>query len=208
LLTPIVKGWCTELGQDLASTGVQIHGGMGFVEETGAAQYLRDARITTIYEGTTGIQAQDLVGRKTLRDGGAAARELLSEIRADLDGWQREEVPRLAAMCAELAPALAALEDSVDWLLGTQAEDPRLAAAASVHYLTLWGNVVGGWLLIRAAALCLADLATGADTSFARQKILTAEFFAMQYLPPATGLARAIRVGSRAALVATAEAFG
>jgi hypothetical protein len=208
LLTPIVKGWCTEFGQELASVGVQVHGGMGFIEETGAAQYLRDARITTIYEGTTGIQAQDLVGRKTLRDGGTAARELLAEMRGDLARWQPVAEPRLQALVNELAAGVNAVEQSVAWMLASQATDPRLSAAASVSYLKLWGIVVGGWQLVRAAALCLDDCRTGAgELGFARRKIVSAEFFAMQILPQATSLARIITAGSAAVLIPTEDAF-
>lgn len=209
LLTPVVKGWCTEFGQELASVGVQIHGGMGFIEETGAAQYLRDSRITTIYEGTTGIQAQDLVGRKTLRDGGKAANELLDEIRADLSGWTQGAPSSLSAEIGELKAATAALARAVQWVLGAGAQDPRLAAAGSVSYLKLWGIVVGGWQLLRGATLASADLAANAgDTAFARAKIASARFFATQVLPQAEGLVRAMEIGSSSVLVDTAEAFG
>ena len=207
-LTPIVKGWCTEFGQELASVGIQIHGGMGFIEETGAAQYLRDARITTIYEGTTGIQAQDLVGRKTLRDGGTAARELLAEMQTDLASWATVAEPRLHVLARELAAGVAAVERSVAWLIDSEASDPRLSAAASVSYLKLWGIVTGGWQLVRAAALCFEDChAQSADQAFARRKIASAEFFATQVLPQATSLAHIIEVGSQAVLVPTEEAF-
>jgi 3-(methylthio)propanoyl-CoA dehydrogenase len=204
LLTPIVKGWCTEYGQELASVGVQVHGGMGFIEETGAAQYLRDARITTIYEGTTGIQAQDLVGRKTLRDGGAAMRELLAEITRDLGQWPATRDQRLGEITGELANAHSALAASVDWILS---HDSQLAAAGSAHYLKLCGIVVGGWLMARAAVLCDRDLAqdTG-DAVFATSKIATAYFFATQILPQAASLARIIEHGSQAVLV-SAEVF-
>jgi len=206
LLTPIVKGWCTEYGQELASVGVQVHGGMGFIEETGAAQFLRDARITTIYEGTTGIQAQDLVGRKTLRDGGAAARELLTEMKSDVTGWQDAD-QRLQPLVATLAAAIGAVEQSVNWVLDSQAVDPRLSAAASVNYLKLWGIVVGGWQMVRAAVVCLEDLEVGREAVFARAKLGSAAFFAAQILPQADSLARIITQGSAAVLVATDEAF-
>ncbi|MGH8595475.1 MAG: acyl-CoA dehydrogenase, partial [Gammaproteobacteria bacterium] len=207
LLTPIVKGWCTEYGQELASVGVQVHGGMGFIEETGAAQYLRDARITTIYEGTTGIQAQDLVGRKTWRDGGAAMRELLAEIESETNRWPAHD-PRLSVIRTEVATARNALVRAVDWILAEQHTDPRLAAAASVHYLKLSGLVIGGWLLGRAATLCAEDLVTGTgDPAFAARKIATAHFFATQILPQTGALARIIEQGSPAVLVPTAEVF-
>ncbi|MGD9600642.1 MAG: acyl-CoA dehydrogenase C-terminal domain-containing protein [Gammaproteobacteria bacterium] len=209
LLTPIVKGWCTEYGQEMASLGVQVHGGMGFIEETGAAQYLRDARITTIYEGTTGIQAQDLVGRKTLRDGGKAARELLAEMRNDATTWQSDADARLSALGRTFATGVAALDETVAWMLASQQADPRLSAAGSVSYLKQWGIVAGAWLMIRAAALCLGDLAEGrGDPGFARAKIAGAEFFVAQMLPQAEALARIVAQGSSAVLVPADEAFG
>jgi len=154
-LTPIVKGWSTETGIEMASLGVQIHGGMGFVEETGAAQYLRDARITTIYEGTTGIQAADLVGRKTLRDGGSAARELLAEIEQAAAALEASD-PHLAAIKAALEQACTDVHTVLDWLLAAQEHDPRLPAAASGHYLKLWGITCGGWQMANAARVCAA----------------------------------------------------
>lgn len=208
LLTPMVKGWCTEYGQEIASLGIQVHGGMGFIEETGAAQYLRDARITTIYEGTTGIQAQDLVGRKTLRDGGAAMRELLSEIAVDFGTWMKFHDPRIAQIKHELATAHQALSTTVDWILASQRDDPRLGAAASAHYLKLCGIVVGGWLLARSAIICDDDLATSqGGLAFAAGKLASAHFFATQILPQASSLARIATHGSSAVLVPTAEAF-
>ncbi len=207
-LTPIVKGWCTEFGLELASVGVQIHGGMGFIEETGAAQYLRDARITTIYEGTTGIQAQDLVGRKTVRDGGQGARELLAEMRSDVTAWRTAPEPRLQTLADDLAAALDQVQTSITWVIESQATDPRLAAAASVSYLKLWGIVLGGWQLGRAAALCFADLREArAETSFAQRKIVASEFFMTQLVPQVASLARIITRGSPAVLIPTADAF-
>jgi len=206
-LTPIVKGWSTETGIEMASLGVQIHGGMGFVEETGAAQYLRDARITTIYEGTTGIQAADLVGRKTLRDGGTAARELLAEIHEDaaaLDGSD----PRLVTIKAALDQACADVRAVLDWLLAAEAQDPRLPAAASGHYLKLWGIACGGWQMANAARVCAAHLAAGTDNPvFADTKIATAHFFAAQVMPQTTALAKTIISGSDPVLELDAANF-
>src|SRR3954462_3213809 len=145
LLIPVVKAWCTDLGVEVASTGIQVHGGMGYVEETGAAQYLRDARILPIYEGTNGIQANDLVGRKLARDGGAAARELFDEIRATLGELA---APELGPLHHRLTDRLAALEYAPGrWGAG----DPAAAAAGSAPYLTLFGLVAGGWLTARMA---------------------------------------------------------
>ena len=206
LLTPIVKGWCTEFGQELASVGVQVHGGMGFIEETGAAQYLRDARITTIYEGTTGIQAQDLLGRKTFRDGGSAARELIAEMNRDLTQWRRSSDPKLGAIATELDLALASLDGALRWLLANQAPAPAATAAAAVHYLKLWGIVTGGWQLGRAAALCTGDLERKqGDQIFAVRKIASAFFFATQVLPQAASLQRMIEIGSAAAVIPSAD---
>jgi alkylation response protein AidB-like acyl-CoA dehydrogenase len=205
LLTPIVKGWCTEFGQELASVGVQVHGGMGFIEETGAAQYLRDARITTIYEGTTGVQAGDLVGRKTLRDGGAGARELLGEIQADANLLALLMDPRATEIAAALRASTAALERVLAWLLEHAAET-ALAAAGSVHYLRLWGLVAGAWQLARAAGICL-DPAAGVEAEFAAAKIGTAHFFAVQILPEAESLARKIIGGSASVLAFDSRAL-
>src|SRR6266700_2264585 len=155
LLIPVVKAWCTDLGVEIASTGVQVHGGMGYIEETGAAQYLRDARIAPIYEGTNGIQANDLVGRKLGRDQGEAARELFAEMR--------ESLPELAGEAGweplhrGLAEGLDALEHATAYLVEAQ---PALAAAGSVPYLALFGTVAGGWLMAR---LALAARTSGAD---------------------------------------------
>jgi hypothetical protein len=183
LLIPIVKAWCTDTGVEVASEGVQIHGGMGFIEETGAAQHYRDARILPIYEGTNGIQANDLVGRKLGRDGGEAARALLASLR--------EEAPALGL--PELGPALDAVEAATDHLVGVLGKDPAATAAAAVPYLRLFGTTLGAALLGRAAAA--ARKADGVDPGFAAAKRLTATFFAEQYLPAAAALVGAVRGG-------------
>ncbi|MEX2481257.1 MAG: acyl-CoA dehydrogenase [Gammaproteobacteria bacterium] len=194
-LTPIVKGWSTETAQEIASLGVQVHGGMGFVEETGAAQYLRDVRITTIYEGTTGIQAGDLVGRKTLRDGGSAARELHDDMAATLA--RLEPVTGDAAAVRDaFASACAGWRAALDWLCES-ADDPRLGAAASYNFLMLSGVVCGGWMMAEAAGVAAAAL-EGApdDAAFYRAKIAAARFYAAQILPRASGLRQAVVEGS------------
>jgi alkylation response protein AidB-like acyl-CoA dehydrogenase len=196
LLTPIVKGWSTETGVKLASLGVQVHGGMGFIEETGAAQYLRDSRITPIYEGTTGVQAQDLVGRKTQRDGGHGARELIAEMKAVASALSAFDDTRARTIGRELDAGIAALEGALTWVLGAAAQDPRLPAAGSVHYLELWGVVCGGWLLGQSALLCLQG--QGPDDAFNAAKIETARFYALQVLPEAAVLERKIVHGSEA----------
>ena len=195
LLTPIVKGWSTEIGQKLTSVGVQIHGGMGFVEETGAAQYLRDSRITTIYEGTTGIQAADLVGRKTLRDGGKAIRELIADMKETLNVMNGDD-KTLEIIRDSFAQSVEDLEYVVDWLLAN-ASDPRLVAAAASSYLHLVGITCGGWLLARSAALSVAKLNDGTtDTVFYTAKIDAARFYATQVLSETSALRTAIAHGS------------
>jgi hypothetical protein len=200
LLTPIVKGWCTEQGVEVASTGIQVHGGMGFVEETGAAQYLRDARIITIYEGTTGIQANDLVGRKVGFEKGATALAVI--------GAMREADARLAASGAELASTRANLEDAVDgleratrWIVDTFPANPRAVAAVSVPYLKLFGTVAGGWMMARAALIARDRLRQAdADRDFLDAKLATARFYAEHELPRAATLAREVTHGADSVL--------
>jgi 3-(methylthio)propanoyl-CoA dehydrogenase len=184
LLIPIVKAWCTDTGVEVASEGVQIHGGMGFIEETGAAQHYRDARILPIYEGTNGIQANDLVGRKLGRDGGEAARTLLAALR--------KEEPALDL--PELGPAIEATESATAYLVATLGRDPAAAAAASVPYLRLFATTLGGWLLGRAATA--AKQADDLDPGFIAAKQLSARFFAEQYLPAAAALVTGVRGGA------------
>lgn len=178
LLTPLVKGWSTEFGLALCSSGVQIHGGMGFVEETGAAQYLRDARITTIYEGTTAIQANDLIGRKTARDGGQGMGELIADIRTTIDELGKSNRVELQVIARNLADAVDALEETTEWML--KQENPVLPAAGSVDYLMMGGRTVGGWLMARSA---LAATGITDDTEFAETQIALARFFAEHELP-------------------------
>ena len=205
-LTPIVKGWSSETGQELASLGVQVHGGMGYVEETGAAQYLRDVRITTIYEGTTGIQASDLVGRKTLRDGGAAVRELIADMRATIS-LMADRAGQAAAVRDALDTGVTALEQAVDWIVAA-ADNPQLTAAASANYLRLCGIVCGGWMMADAAEVSQQRLDAGAeDAAFYATKLTTASFYAAQVVPTASALVRTIVDGSRAIVVLDASSF-
>ena len=208
LLTPIIKGWCTELGVEIASLGVQVHGGMGFIEETGASQHLRDARITPIYEGTTGIQANDLVGRKVLGDKGRAAFALIDSMRDTVSQLTKSK----DAVAGDIREALSAgLDDatqSTQWLLTSHDEDPRLPLAASVHYLRLLGTVVGGWQMAR-AALSARNKVEAGDTNapFYEAKVVTAHFYATQIMPQTQALLRAITQGSSAALALEDEQF-
>jgi acyl-CoA dehydrogenase len=200
LLTPIVKGWCTEQGLEVASIGVQVHGGMGFVEEAGAAQYLRDARITTIYEGTTGIQANDLVGRKVVFDKGESVFELVREMRGAADRLQTLDDDFKAAR-EHFAAAIDALERATLWIVATWPTSPNAAAAVSVPYLKLCGTVAGGWVMAR-AAVAASRLAEDpqSDGEFLSAKIATARFYAEHILPHARGYAQTVLSGAESVL--------
>ncbi|MGH8142538.1 MAG: acyl-CoA dehydrogenase [Steroidobacteraceae bacterium] len=202
LLIPIVKGWCTEQAAELASVNVQIHGGMGFIEETGAAQTLRDARITSIYEGTTGIQANDLLGRKLQRDHGAAMTALLATLLQELQGAATSD-PTAAAVRDAAIEGVAALREATDAVLRQLAATPPRAYAVSVPYLQLCGRVLGGALMARAALIAGERLAgrgpepasAAPDAGFYRSKLQTARFYAQQLLPQCLGLVRVIQSG-------------
>jgi acyl-CoA dehydrogenase len=206
LLIPVVKGWSTETALGVTSTGIQVHGGMGFIEETGAAQYARDARILTIYEGTTGIQANDLVGRKIARDGGAAARVAIAAMREALTALDGAEV---APIRVALTDAIALLERAVAWVVDMSATDPRVVAAGAVPFLKLFGVVAGGWQMGRAAQIAQARLAAGdnSDPGFYRAKLATARFYADHVLPQAHGLAHAAMHGASSVLAADEVLF-
>jgi 3-(methylthio)propanoyl-CoA dehydrogenase len=197
LMIPVVKGWSTETGIEVASLGVQVHGGMGFIEETGAAQHLRDARITTIYEGTTGIQAMDLVGRKIAREGGVTAKAWLGELKkldAKLAGHPE--------MRKALADGVKAVEECVEFIIG--AKDPRAQFAGAVPFLKLMGIVAGGWQMARAALA--ASKGTG-DQSFDRAKIATARFYADHVLVEAPALRNTVVNGSAGVMALSEEQF-
>src|SRR3954454_3625779 len=185
LMIPVVKGWCTETGIDVASLGVQVHGGMGFVEETGAAQYLRDARITTIYEGTTGIQAMDLVGRKIAREAGATAKAWLASLKALDAELGRCASADIKSLRAQLAQGAQAVADGVNFIVETK--DPRASFAGAVPFLRLMGIVAGGWQMARAALAAEQKLNAG-DTSFLQAKIATARFYGEHVLVQASAL--------------------
>ena len=186
LLIPIVKAWFTDLGNEIASTGVQIHGGMGFVEETGAAQHLRDARILPIYEGTNGIQARDLVGRKVAKDGGETMLALVAEMRATAAEMKAAPGDDLAAIRAGLEASADALEDATRWVAGAVKDKLVDALAGSVPFLRLAGTALGGWLLARGALAAQGRLATrDGDPAFLEAKIVTARFYAEVIVPPA-----------------------
>ena len=198
LLIPVVKGWSTESAIEIASTGVQIHGGMGFIEETGAAQYLRDARILPIYEGTTCIQANDLVGRKILRDQGAAARAVIAEMQEVLVALDDAKGNDFAAIRDRLRDGIALLEKLVAWVLATNPHDPHAVLFGAVPLLNLFGIVAGGWQSARAAIVADRQLAAGnnKDPGFYRAKIASARHYADHVLSQAAGLAHAAMYGS------------
>ena len=195
LLIPVVKGWCTETAIDVTSTGVQVHGGMGYVEETGAAQFMRDVRIASIYEGTTGIQANDLVGRKLGRDRGAAMQALVKDLLAELNASRALGQAAKAARNAA-TEAVTTLRDATEALLRQYNEAPALAQAVGVPYLKLCGLVVAGALMARAAAVAEAALATHAGDAFYEGKLQTCRFYAEQLLPEAASLARVVKNGA------------
>ena len=205
LLIPIVKGWCTETGNESAAIGVQVHGGMGFIEETGAAQYVRDVRITTIYEGTTGIQSNDLIGRKLARDRGAAMATLIAEMRQELRGLDLSAAAALQTR-DEALQGVAHLERATRSLLEGMAADPAHGFAVSVPYLRLCGLVAGGWLLAKSAALAAAGL-DGPDREFYRSKIGSAHFYAMHILPSASALSRVVEGGAGTVLETSPDAI-
>ncbi len=207
-LVPIVKGWSTEMSIEAASLGVQVHGGMGFIEETGAAQYYRDARILTIYEGTTAIQANDLVGRKTARDGGATAQRmiaLMEDTQAQLAGSDNEH---LQAIGKQLAPAAVALKAVVAMIVEAAQQDPHAAYAGSVPYLKMCGIVFSAWQLGRAALAAHGALAQAdADQAFLQAKITTARFFAEHILPQGVAMQGSITQGAAATMALDVEQF-
>ena len=201
LMIPIVKGWSTETAQQTAYLGVQVHGGMGFIEESGAAQYVRDARITTIYEGTTGIQANDLIGRKIARDGGKAMRVAIESMhsvhRSLADAGQDE----LAIIGTRLHAAVDALEDATRWIVAHWAADPRAVLAGAGPFLELAGVVCGGAELGRAALVAAKKLAAGeGDADFLRAKLATSRHFADHALTKASGLRDTVVAGAGSVL--------
>jgi hypothetical protein len=201
LLIPVVKGWSTESAVEIASLGVQVHGGMGYVEETGAAQHLRDARITPIYEGTTGIQAADLIGRKIARDGGAAVGRMVEQMREIADELERLGSDALSGIGARLRDGIGAVEQAVRFILSTYGTDVRRASVGAVPFLELLGVVAGGWQMGRAALAAHRRLAEGpGEAGFYRAKLATARFYADHVLVRAQGLARTVVSGADGAL--------
>jgi alkylation response protein AidB-like acyl-CoA dehydrogenase len=199
LMIPVVKGWSTETGIEVASLGVQVHGGMGFIEETGAAQHLRDARITTIYEGTTGIQANDLVGRKIAREGGATAKGWLAHLKAFDAELARSAHADVKAIRAALATGAAAVDESVDYIVANAGKDVFATFAGAVPFLKLMGIVAGGWQMARAALAAERSLGAG-DKAFYEAKLATARFYADQVLVQAPALRDTVVKGATAVM--------
>ncbi|HYD57287.1 MAG TPA: acyl-CoA dehydrogenase [Burkholderiales bacterium] len=208
LMIPVVKGWSTETGIDVASLGVQVHGGMGFIEETGAAQHLRDARITTIYEGTTGIQASDLVGRKIAREGGATAKGLLAGLRKFEGELASSKHPDVQAMRAAFGAGVAALAECVDFIVANAGRDARGIFAGAVPFLKLMGIVAGGWQMARAALVAERELQEkDADRPFLEAKLATARFYADHVLVQAPALRSTVVSGAGAVMALSDEQF-
>ena len=206
-LVPLIKGYSTEMSLEVTSLGVQVHGGMGFIEETGAAQFLRDAKILTIYEGTSAIQANDLVGRKTTRDGGATARAVAAQIEATEALLAARPSAAGKVMAARLAAARRAFLDVVDFVVAGVKGDPNAVFAGSVPYMMLAGNLVAGWQMARALIVAEDALAAGDDAEFMRAKIATARFYADHLLTRAPGLRDAIVEGAASVTELALDAF-
>ncbi len=206
LLTPIAKAWCTEVAQEVTSLGIQVHGGMGYVEETGVAQFFRDTRIASIYEGTNGIQAIDLVGRKLLRDGGTSVSAMVSEMRV-VDPQLANAGEEFAGLRQALTRALDEVVQCSTHLLTGDKRDPDLAGAAAMHYLMLMGTAIGGWQLARGALAATSGAARGMDAAFLKLQTVLARFYAEQILPRALVHAGAVRAGSATLMALPAEQF-
>jgi alkylation response protein AidB-like acyl-CoA dehydrogenase len=201
MLIPIVKGWSTENGIEVASLGIQVHGGMGFIEETGAAQHLRDARITTIYEGTTGIQANDLVGRKVGREQGKTVLAVVAEMESLAGELPGQKNLHLATIGDRFSSAVARFKEATQWIAETYPTNPAAVAAGSVYYLKLAGITLGGWMMTRSALIAARQLEAGeGDAAFLRAKLLTARFYADHILPQAMGLAATTMRGADSVL--------
>jgi hypothetical protein len=206
-LVPLFKGFATEMSLEVTSLGVQVHGGMGFIEETGAAQHYRDAKILTIYEGTTAIQANDFVGRKTARDGGAVAKALADEIEATEGELRRCGSADALAFATRLGAARRAFLDVVDFVVANHRSDPNAVYAGSVPYLMLAGSLVAGWQLGRALLVATRLRAGGEDVEFMRRKIAVARFYADHLLTRVPGLRDSIVDGAGAVKELEPEAF-
>ncbi|MDO9197406.1 acyl-CoA dehydrogenase, partial [Rhodoferax sp.] len=206
-MVPLIKGYSTEMSLEVTSLGVQVHGGMGFIEETGAAQYYRDAKILTIYEGTTAIQANDLVGRKTARDGGQTAKALAAQIEVTEGLLLKSGSADALAVAKRLKVAREAFVDVVNFVAGNTKASPNAVFAGSVPYLMLAGNLMAGWQLARALLVAQDELAQGVDAPFMKAKIITARFYADHLLTKAPGMRDAIIEGADSVTALALDAF-
>ena len=206
-MVPLVKGYSTEMSLEVTSMGVQVHGGMGFIEETGAAQYYRDAKILTIYEGTTAIQANDLIGRKTMRDGGQTAKAIAAQIQATENELLKNGSQDALAVAKRLKAAREALMDVIDFVVDFGKNSPNAVFAGSVPYLMLAGNVVAGWQMARSLLVAQEQLALGVDVDFMQAKITTARFYADHLLTKASGIRDSIVEGAECVTALALEAF-
>ena len=202
LLTPITKAWCSELCQEITSIALQVHGGMGYVEETGAAQHLRDARITTIYEGTTGIQANDLIGRKFISDQGSAMNDLLDEIEDEIINYGGDK-----SIKDELSKALRKARNVSEYILKNSKKDPNLPGSSGYNFLMMMGYLVGGWIAMRnivSASKCLKETD---DPEFYTAKIITSKFYIEQFIPLVGSFGSAVMSGSDSMMSMPEEQF-
>jgi alkylation response protein AidB-like acyl-CoA dehydrogenase len=206
-MVPLVKGYSTEMSLEVTSLGVQVHGGMGFIEETGAAQHYRDAKILTIYEGTTAIQANDLVGRKTARDGGGTAKAIAAQIEKTEADLRANGSADAHAFAKRLAAARQAFLDVVDFIVAQSASNPNAAYAGSVPYLMLSGNLMAGWQMARALLAAQSEQAAGHDSEFMASKIATCRFYADHLLSRVPGLRDGIVEGADSVTALAIEAF-
>ncbi len=206
-MVPLVKGYSTEMSLEVTSLGVQVHGGMGFIEETGAAQYYRDAKILTIYEGTTAIQANDLVGRKTARDGGQTAKGIAAQIEKTEAALTNQGSAAAKTVAKRLKAAREAFVDVVEFVAGNTKASPNAVFAGSVPYLMLAGNVVAGWQMARSLLVAQEHLDRGEDTAFMQAKITTAVFYADHLLSKAPGMRDSIVEGADSVTALALEAF-
>ena len=206
LMTPIAKAWCTEAAQEVTELGIQVHGGMGYTEETGVAQFYRDARIASIYEGTNGIQAIDLVGRKLMRDGGATVSAFVTDMRS-IDAPLANAGEEFAVVRKALSRALDELVLCSTYLLTAERKDPELVGAAAFDYMMLIGTVIGGWQLARGALVAAGQLAAGGDKAFLQTQVVLARFYAEHVLPRCTAYAATVQAGSASTMALAAENF-
>jgi hypothetical protein len=191
LLTPLVKGWSTEVAMESTSLGVQVHGGMGFIEETGAAQHMRDARILPIYEGTNGIQALDFIGRKCLRDGGQAVKLLLADMHATVEQLASAHGSTVN-LRNRLRHSVEQCQEALNYVLENSSDSQGIA----YNFMMMYGNTVSYWLLVKLAAAAQDRLAAGETDRFYNQKIATAEFFSTQILPRNSGYLATLILGA------------